>query len=85
MTYNNKVEKDIREQLNQRPKTQFSLLVKATKFEFPIQCNLLEKILFPIMLYSCEILGTQHQDLLDIILLEDLKQSTHSYMVYGES
>ena len=56
MNYNNKYEKAIRKQLDQGRKAQFSLLVKANKFELPIdiQCNLLEKLVFPIMLYGCD-------------------------------
>ena len=68
MNYNNKYEKSIRKQLDQGRKAQFSLLVKANKLELPIdiQCNLFEKLVFPIMLYGCEIWGTQPQDILEI-------------------
>ena len=68
MNYNNKYEKAIRKQLDQGRKAQFSLLVKANKLKFPIdiQCNLFEKLVFPIMLYGCEIWGTQPQDILEI-------------------
>ena len=68
MNYNNKYEKAIRKQLDQGRKAQFSLLVKANKLELPIdiQCNLFEKLVFPIMLYGCEIWGTQPQDILEI-------------------
>ena len=57
MNYNNKYEKAIRKQLDQGREAQFSLLVKAKKLELPIdiQCNLFEKLVFPIMLYGCEI------------------------------
>ena len=45
MKYNNKYEKAIIKQLDQGREAQFSLLVKANKFELPIdiQCNLFEK------------------------------------------
>ena len=66
MNYNNKYEKAIRKQLDQGRKAQFSLLVKAKKLELPIQCNLFEKLVYPIMLYGCEIWGTKHQDILEI-------------------
>ena len=57
MNYNNKYEKAIRKQLDQGRKAQFLLLVKANKLELPIniQCNLFEKLAFPIMLYGCKI------------------------------
>ena len=52
MNYNNKYEKVMRKQLDQGRKAQFSLLVKAKKLELQIdiQCNLFEKLVFPIML-----------------------------------
>ena len=67
MNYNNKYEKAIRKQMDQGRKAQFSLLVKANKLELPIdiQCNLFEKLVFPIMLYGCEIWGTQPQDIFE--------------------
>ena len=48
MNYNNKYEKAIRKQLDQGRKAQFSLLVKANKFELAIdiQCNLFENLYF---------------------------------------
>ena len=57
MNYNNQYEKAIRKQLDQGRKAQFSLLVKTNKLELPIdiQCNLFEKLVFPIMLYGIEI------------------------------
>ena len=68
MNYNNTYEKAIRKQLDQGRKAQFSLLVKANKLEMPIdiQCNLFEKLVFPIMLYGSEIWGSQPQDILEI-------------------
>ena len=68
MKYNNKYEKAIIKQLDQGRKAQFSSLVKANKFELPIDilCNLFEKLVFPIMLYGCEIWGTQPQNILGI-------------------
>ena len=68
MNYNNKYEKNIRKQLDQGHKAQFSLIVKTNKLELSIdiRCNLFEKLIFPIMLYVCEIWGTQPQDILEI-------------------
>ena len=68
MNYNNKYEKVMRKQLDQGRKAQFSLLVKAKKLELQIdiQWNLFEKLVFPIMLYGCEIWGTQPQDIFEL-------------------
>ena len=92
MNYNNKYEKAIRKQLDQGRKAHFSLLVRANKLELPIdnQCNLFEKLVFPIMLYGCEIWGTQPQHILEIFYRKFIKiilyprPSTPSCMVYGE-
>ena len=93
INYNNKFEKAIRKQLDQGRKAQFSLLIKANKLELPIdiQCNLFEKLVFPIMLYGCEIWGTQPQDILEIFFRKFilkhilyLRPSTPSCIVYGE-
>ena len=91
MNYNNKYEKAIRKQLDQGRKAQFSLLVKANKLELPIdiQCNLFEKLVFPIMLYGCEIWGDSTSVYFGNILPEIkkilyLRPSTPSCMVYGE-
>ena len=85
MNYNNKYEKAIRKQLDQGRKAQSSLLVKANKLELPIdiQCNLFEKLVFPIMLYVCEIWGPQ--DILEIfyrnlIFLNIISQTIHTQL-----
>ena len=77
MNYNNKNEKAIRKQLDQGRKAQFSLLVKTNKLELPldIQCNLFEKLVFPIMIYGCEIWGTQPQDILEIFYRKFIKKN----------
>ena len=77
MNYNNKYEKAIRKQRDGGRKAQFSLLVKANKLELPIdiQCNLFEKLVFPIMLYGCEIRGTHPQDILEIFYRKFKKKS----------
>ena len=55
-----------------------------------IQCNLFEKLVFPIMLYGCEIWGAQSLNMLEIFYRKFLKKilhlrpSTPSCMVYGE-
>ena len=89
MNYNKKYEKAIRRQPDLGHKAQFSLLVKANKLELPIdiQCNLFEKLVFPIMLYGCEIWGTQPQDILEtfyrkfIFKIQDHPHPAAWYMV----
>ena len=88
MNYNNQYEKAIRKQLDQGRKAQFFLLVKSNKLKLPIdiQCNLLEKRVFSIMLYGCETCGTQPQDNLEIFtgnvfLIVYLRPSTRSSMI----
>ena len=70
MNYNNKFDKAMKKQLDQGRKAQFYLLVKAIKMLLPIdiQCNLFEKLVFPIMLpvYGCEIWGAQPLNMLEI-------------------
>ena len=67
MNYNNKFDKAMKKQLDQGRKAQFFLLVKAKKMLLPIdiQCNLFEKLIFPIMLYGCEIWGAQPLNMLE--------------------
>ena len=92
MNYNNKFDKAMKKQLDQGRKAQFSLLVKAKKMLLPIdiQCNLFEKLVFPIMLYGCEIWGAQPLNMLEIFYRKFLKTilhlrpSTPSCMVYGD-
>ena len=92
MNYNNKYDKAIRQQLGQERQAQFSLIVNANKLELPIdiQCNLFEKLVFPIILYGCETWGLNLMifwkyftgNYLKKILY--LRPSTPSCMVYGE-
>ena len=67
MNYNNKFDKAMKKQLDQRRKAQF-FVGKIQKMLLPIdiQCNLFEKLVFPIMLYGCEIWGAQPLNMLEI-------------------
>ena len=84
--------KAIRKQLDQGRKAQFSMLVKARKLNLPIdiQCNLFEKLVFPILLYGCEIWGFTTIEMLEVFYKKFLKKllhlrpSTPNCMVYGE-
>ena len=59
MNFNNKFNKAIKKKLDQGRKALFSMLVKTKKLNMPIdiECNLFEKLVFPILLYGCEIWG----------------------------
>ena len=67
MNYNNRFLKAIRKQLDQGRKAQFSLLIKAKKLILPVdvQCQLFESLVFPILLYGCEVWGFQHITMLE--------------------
>ena len=57
---------------------------------FDIQIDLFNKMIKPILLYGCEIWGTGNIDILERVqlnffkLIFNLKNSTPSYMIYGE-
>ena len=69
------------------------MLVKTLKkMDMPIdiECNLFEKLVFPILLYGCEILGFLYVNMLEIfyrkffLKILHLRPSTPSCMVHGE-
>ena len=82
MNYNHKYEKAIRKQLGQGRKAQFSLLVMAKKLEFPIdiQCNLFEKLVFPIMLYGGLNLRICWKYFTGIFFFNLISQTTHTQL-----
>ena len=92
MNFNNKFNKAINKQLDQGRKALFSMLVKTKKLNMPIdiECNLFEKLVFPILLYGCEIWGFHCVNMLETFYRKFLKKilhlrpSTPSCMVYGE-
>jgi len=92
MNYNNNFALAMRKQLDQGRKAQFSMLIKARKLDMPIdiQYNLFEKIVFPTLLYGCEVWGFQSIEMLEtfykkfIKKLLHLRPSTPNCMVYGE-
>ena len=92
MNYNNSFLKAIRKQLDQARKAQFSLLIKARKLMLPvdIQCTLFESLVFPVLLYGCEVWGCHNTDMLEVFYrkflkkLLNLRPSTPNCMVYGE-
>ena len=82
--------KHIAEQANN---AMFSLLRKIRVLNLPIdmQIELFSKLIKPILLYGCEIWGFGNLDIIERVQLKflkmilNLKKSTPSYMVYGES
>ena len=92
MNFNNKFNKAIKKQLDQGRKALFSMLVKTKKLNMPIdiECTLFEKLVFPILLYGCEIWGFHCVKMLETFYRKFLKKilhlrpSTPTCMVYGE-
>lgn len=82
--------KHIAEQANN---AMFSLLRKTRELNLPleIQIDLFKKLIKPILLYGCEIWGFGNLEILERVQLKflkmilNLKKSTPSYMVYGET
>ena len=76
----------------QANKALFSLLKKSRSLTLPfdIQIDLFNKMIKPILLYGCEIWGTGNIDILERVQLKffklifNLKNTTPSYMIYGE-
>jgi len=92
MNYNNTFVKAMRKQLDQGRKAQFAMLVKARKLMLPvdIQCTLFESLVFPVLLYGCEVWGFHSSNMLEIFYrkflkkLLNLRPSTPNCMIYGE-
>ena len=82
--------KHIAEQANH---AMFSLLRKIRVLNLPIemQIDLFNKLIKPILLYGCEIWGFGNLDIIERVQLKflklilNLKKSTPSFMVYGET
>lgn len=60
-------------------------------FSFYIQLDLFDKIVLPVLLYSCKIWGYENIDVIECVDLRflkhilDLESSTLNFMVYGET
>jgi hypothetical protein len=73
-------------------KAMYGLLQKCRKHKLSIECQLdmLNKTILPKLLYGSEIWGLENIDIIErvhlrfCILILHLKQSTPSFMVYGE-
>ena len=77
----------------QARKAMFALLrkIKALSLPFDIQIEMFDKIIKPILLYGSEVWGFGNIDMLEKVQLQfykyifNLKKSTPSYMIYGET
>ena len=73
-------------------KAMYEVLKMGRMYKLSIKCllDLFDKMIKPILLYGCEVLGFSNNDILEKIhlkfckILLNLKTSTPSYMVYGE-
>ena len=92
MACNNKFSKAMKKQLDQGRRSQFSMLIKATRLNLPIdiQNKIFENVVFPILLYGSEVWGFQSIVMLEVFYRNFLKKllklrpSTPNCMVYGE-
>ena len=76
MNFNNKFNKAIKK-LGQGRKALFSMLVRTIKLNMriDIKCNLFEKLVFPILLYGCEMWGFHCVNMLETLYRKFLKRS----------
>ena len=67
INYDNHFAKAMKQQLDQGRKAQFSMLVIARNLDLliDIQCKLFEAVVFPTLLYGCEVWGFQNIDVLE--------------------
>ena len=78
--------------VNKGYKAMYEILKKGRLHNLSVSCqyDLFDKIVKPILLYSCEIWGYSNLEIIERIhlkfckLLLNLKRSTPNYMVYGE-
>ena len=77
----------------QAQKAMYGVIRKIRQFNLPLECqlDLFDKIVVPVLLYGCEIWGFESLDIIERIHLKflkyifNLKSSTPTYMVYGET
>ena len=92
-SYNGSFSKAIEKQISQATKAMYSLITKARRLFLPLDivCDLFDKTVLPVLLYSSEIWGCGnlykvevfYRKFLKIIL--KLNNSTPSAMIYGET
>ena len=77
----------------QAQKAMYGVIKKIRLYDLSIECqlDLFDKIVVPVLLYACEIWGYENIDIIERVHLRflkhilNLKNSTPSFMVYGET
>ena len=77
----------------QAQKAMYGVIRKIRQFNLPISCqfDLFDKVLLPVLIYGCEVWGYENLQVVERIHLKflnhilQLKSSTPSFMVYGET
>ena len=77
--YSNKYVKPMKKQMDQARQSEFSLLINTRKFCLPIdiQCDMFEKVAFPIVLYGSEVWGFSCTEIFVILYRNFLKKILH--------
>ena len=65
----------------------YGLIRKIREFKLPIECqfDLFDKVVVPVLLYGSEVWGYERLEMIECKYIFNLKSSTPSYMVYGET
>ena len=71
----------------------YGIIRKIREFKLPIECqfDLFDKVVVPVLLYGSEVWGYERLEMIERLHLKylkyifNLKSSTPSYMVYGET
>ena len=90
--FNGKFNKAIDKQVTQAKRAMYSMLTKAKQLSLPldIQCELIDQLVLPILVYGCEVWGFQKLDQIEVFFRKFLKyilklnKSTPNCMVLGE-
>lgn len=77
----------------QAQKAMYGVIRKIRQFNLPISCqfDLFDKVVLPVLIYGCEVWGYENLQVVERIHLKflkhilQLKSSTPSFMVYGET
>ena len=77
----------------QAQKAMYGIIRKIREFKLPIECqfDLFDKVVVPVLLYGSEVWGYERLEIIERLHLKylkyifNLKSSTPSYMVYGET
>ena len=77
----------------QAQKAMYGIIRKIREFKLPVECqfDLFDKVVVPVLLYGSEVWGYERLEMIERLHLKylkyifNLKSSTPSYMVYGET